>query len=473
MTRTRPTLAALAVVMGVLALPAGAHGNHSPGMFYNGTHAEGGNISFDLSGSDTLGSFGWSDLWGTSPSGGWCNSSLSTHFFFGAPPITNHEFNYSGSSFDAAGSFPTPGTASGTVTLHTEGPPPAGLRLPCTSGPVAWTASDGSTGVSPPPAAPTPGSFTFPNGATYVGTHPDGEIEFDVAVDGSQIIFIRFGGLQGTSPQTGSCSYTNTGQPFDPGEGPAINGGSWNYSNTDSFGNSFTFTGSFGTGPAASGTIGASFQSNQCTIGPVNWTAKSVPPPPDSDSDGVPDASDNCPTAFNTDQGNNDNDASGDVCDADDDNDGVADTADLCETVPATTANGCPASQGPDGDGDGDGDGGEDTTPPLVALGGPSKQKAGQTVAVVVACVNEACLVGATGTVNVPGAARVYRLRRAAAVIARGGKETVRLKVPKRVRRAIRRALRNRKRVRANVIVTVRDGAGNAIAKTRRIRLVA
>lgn len=450
-------------------MAAGAWANHSPGRFYDGRHAEQGTFGFDVSGDGaTVDSFSWRDLWGTSPSGGWCNTSLSTSFFLGAPPITNHEFSYSGSNFDAQGSFPTPGTASGTVTLHTEGPPPAGLRLPCSSGPIAWTASDGSTTASPPPPVPTPGSFTFPNGATYVGTHPDGEIEFDVAVDGSQIIFIRFSDLQGTSPQTGTCSYTNTGQPFDPGEGPAISGGSWNYSNTNGFGDSLTFTGSFGSGPTASGTIGASFPSNQCTIGPVNWTAKSGPPPPDSDGDGVPDSSDNCPTVSNDDQGNRDGDGTGDPCDQDDDNDGVPDTGDGCPFTPAATANGCPAPPGPDGDGTGS----QDTTAPLLTLGGPAKQKAGAAVAVVVACPSEACVAGATGTVNVPAASRVYRLRRASAAVPRGGKATLRLKISKRAQRAIRRALRKRKRVRAKVVVTARDGAGNIVTKTRRIRLV-
>ena len=51
----------------------------------------------------------------------------------------------------------------------------------------------------------------------------------------------------------------------------------------------------------------------------TNWTA------PDSDSDGVPDSSDNCPNDPNPLQENNDGDALGDVCDDDDDNDGLTD----------------------------------------------------------------------------------------------------------------------------------------------------
>ena len=68
----------------------------------------------------------------------------------------------------------------------------------------------------------------------------------------------------------------------------------------------------------------------------------------DTDGDGIGDLADNCPSAANADQADNDSDGSGDACDADDDNDGVVDTADNCPLA----AN---ADQA-DGDGDGAGD---------------------------------------------------------------------------------------------------------------------
>jgi len=47
---------------------------------------------------------------------------------------------------------------------------------------------------------------------------------------------------------------------------------------------------------------------------------------PDSDGDGIPDSSDNCPDDHNPLQENNDGDSDGDACDNDDDNDGLSDT---------------------------------------------------------------------------------------------------------------------------------------------------
>ena len=53
----------------------------------------------------------------------------------------------------------------------------------------------------------------------------------------------------------------------------------------------------------------------------------------DSDGDGVPDSSDNCPSVFNDGQEDNDEDGAGDVCDDDDDNDTVNDDDDNCPLV--------------------------------------------------------------------------------------------------------------------------------------------
>jgi hypothetical protein len=55
----------------------------------------------------------------------------------------------------------------------------------------------------------------------------------------------------------------------------------------------------------------------------ATWTV------PDTDGDGVPDTTDNCPNIANPLQENNDGDSEGDVCDNDDDNDGLTDIEEM------------------------------------------------------------------------------------------------------------------------------------------------
>lgn len=78
----------------------------------------------------------------------------------------------------------------------------------------------------------------------------------------------------------------------------------------------------------------------RCVEAGINGTN----PPLDTDADGVPDSTDNCPFVSNANQLNFDGDALGDVCDPDDDNDGVLDVDDQCPNTPPNTmvnANGC------------------------------------------------------------------------------------------------------------------------------------
>ncbi len=93
---------------------------------------------------------------------------------------------------------------------------------------------------------------------------------------------------------------------------------------------------------------------------------------PDSDGDGVPDATDNCPTVANAGQEDADGDGIGDACDTgapDDDGDGIPNSADNCPAI----AN--PGQEDADGDGIGDAcdSGGSDSTRSQIVLVNPQQ----------------------------------------------------------------------------------------------------
>jgi len=135
--------------------------------------------------------------------------------------------------------------------------------------------------------------------------------------------------------QVNSCSLaiTQSGSSLS-GTGSCASGGSLSLTGAiDTVTGSFSWTGSLGGTCAvtASGTATADGNSASGT-----WTLGSPCSPPsgtftglrDSDLDGVPDSSDNCPAVSNVGQENFDGDAQGDVCDDDDDNDGTIDADD-------------------------------------------------------------------------------------------------------------------------------------------------
>ena len=153
----------------------------------------------------------------------------------------------------------------------------------------------------------------------------------------------------------------------------------------------------------------------------------------------------------------------------DSDGDGVPDATDGCPTVAAATATGCPAVIVPPGP---TMETPLDITAPAFVLGGSKAQKAGKTVSVVVSATTEDLYASASGVVSVPKASRVYRLKAIAnRFVARGTKATLKLKVPSAALKAIKRALRGRKKVKASIKLTARDGAGNLTTGKRTVKL--
>ena len=138
----------------------------------------------------------------------------------------------------------------------------------------------------------------------------------------------------------------------------------------------------------------------------------------------------------------------------------------------------------PDADGDAYGDESQDKcktdpfpaggvcTAPQLKLGGKTSQRmSGRGVVVEVACPTEACTAAAKGTVAVPGAAKVYKLRPATKKLATGAKAKLKLKLAGRTFQAVKRAVRKRKRIKAKVTVTATDLGGRTTTRKRTIKL--
>lgn len=126
------------------------------------------------------------------------------------------------------------------------------------------------------------------------------------------------------------------------------------------------------------------------------------------------------------------------------------------------------------GSGGGGGGGGGDISPPSVRLTGKTTEKLDSAVEVGVQCSDstEDCIVTASGTVNVPGTANVYRLKGVRnRRVPKGSRATLKLKLSRKVLRRAKRARRRHRTVRATVRLVVKDAAGNSVSFKRTIKL--
>ena len=106
----------------------------------------------------------------------------------------------------------------------------------------------------------------------------------------------------------------------------------------------------------------------------------------------------------------------------------------------------------------------------LSIRGNTTQRIARQRAVFVRVTSDEGARLSATGTLSVPGASKVFRLRRARATVLAGQTRKLRLGISKTAARAVRRALRHKRKVRARVTVSARDAAGNRSSARRTIR---
>jgi hypothetical protein len=79
--------------------------------------------------------------------------------------------------------------------------------------------------------------------------------------------------------------------------------------------------------------------------------------------------------------------------------------------------------------------------------------------------------VSVRGTVNVPNASKVYKLK-AVSVSATAGKTiTVKLKLPKKALKAAKRALKKHRKVKAHLTLTAKDVSANIKVEKRVVKL--
>jgi hypothetical protein len=114
-----------------------------------------------------------------------------------------------------------------------------------------------------------------------------------------------------------------------------------------------------------------------------------------------------------------------------------------------------------------------DTTAPLARLSGPREQHPLRRGAlrIDVTCPAEACAASATATLPLPGRAHALRLKAKPVVLEPGQTRTLRLALSRAARSAVRRALRARSALKAKLLVSVADAAGNTTTTVRTLQL--
>jgi hypothetical protein len=124
------------------------------------------------------------------------------------------------------------------------------------------------------------------------------------------------------------------------------------------------------------------------------------------------------------------------------------------------TQDACPASASSYGSCPTPDDKGKDKTPPRATVARKRNSVKDNHVSVRVTS-DETGTATTTGTISVPNASKVYRLKRVTTALRRNVATKLELRIPKKARKPIARALKKRRKLRARLTIVVADAAGN------------
>ena len=85
--------------------------------------------------------------------------------------------------------------------------------------------------------------------------------------------------------------------------------------------------------------------------------------------------------------------------------------------------------------------------------------------------LDEIADVTVTGSVSVPGASKVYRIKKVTKRLAAGKRTRIGMKLSKKARKAIKKALTNGQKPKAKLTVTAKDLAGQRTVKRASVKL--
>jgi Tol biopolymer transport system component len=113
-----------------------------------------------------------------------------------------------------------------------------------------------------------------------------------------------------------------------------------------------------------------------------------------------------------------------------------------------------------------------DTTAPGLALAAPRKESVRKGRVYLFATSSEAGTAVASGRISVSKLAKTYRLRPASKTLSANARTKVTLKLSRESLRALRAAFAHRQRVKATLVVRIKNSAGNVTNKQLRMRLI-